>query len=206
MANLYSPFLVICEGRSEVNYIKELMQVGERLGIVSKMIPVDAQGGQCGDIIKKLDVLKRRNGNKTERIRIWVDDDLYVRNQTGADKRCALAFEKTPGGVKSKFRFSSHNFEDFLALHLDDEILREWIEVCRSRNHFSQPMHSGEYMPLVQKHLFPNYGKGDLPFELNEAAFRNLFRHNADSEIPFRSTFADFLKDEVFPPDTFAPG
>lgn len=111
MATLYSPFLVICEGRSEVNYIKELMQVRERLGITARIIPSDAHGGQCGDIVRAFDVLKRRNNNKTAQIRIWVDDDLYMRNQTGADKRCAAAFEKTPPDIKSKFRFSSHNFE-----------------------------------------------------------------------------------------------
>ncbi|MBQ6704745.1 MAG: RloB domain-containing protein [Opitutales bacterium] len=200
MVNLYKPFLVVCEGLSEENYIRALMQARECLGIRTNIIPKNVGSGQCGRVVRKFNEVRRQNKNNSEKIRIWVDDDLYVRNCTDGDKQCAKAFEGISVDVKSKFRFSSHNFEDFLALHLDDETLWGWIDICRSRNHFSVPMHSEEYMPLVQKHLFPNYGKGDLPFELNEAAFRNLFRHNADPEIPFRSTFADFLKNEVFPP------
>lgn len=200
MVNLYKPFLVVCEGLSEENYIRALMQARECLGIRTNIIPKNAGNGQCSHVVGKFKEVCRQNKNKAEQVRVWVDDDLYKRNYTDEDRRCAEAFKKVLPDIKQKFFFSSHNFEDFLALHLSDDRLGEWIDICRSRNHFSLPMYSEEYIPLVQKHLFPNYGKGDLPFELNEAAFRNLFRHNVDPEIPFRSSFADFLKNEVFPP------
>lgn len=197
MRPLFSPIHIVCEGDSEENYINALMQARERLGLRRYLLSHNACGGQCAAIVKKFKRLQ--NVNRNFEGRIWVDDDLYVRNENLADRQCAKSFENQTPAIRDKFLFCVHNFEDFLALHLEDDVLFGWIDICRANGHLESPMHSDEYMPLAQRYLFSKYRKGDLPFELNETAFRNLFRHNADLSVPLRSSFAAFLRREIFP-------
>ena len=50
------------------------------------------------------------------------------------------------------------------------------------------------YLPLVQKHLFADYKKGDIPFDINIQALNTLFSNN-EAPFIFRCDFADFIKE-----------
>ncbi|MDR2869971.1 MAG: hypothetical protein LBV04_05945 [Deferribacteraceae bacterium] len=121
---------------------------------------------------------------------IWVDKDIYLREQDLQDQY-AKKLVHMPD-----FMFNYMNFEDFLVMHLDIEILNEWESFCNANNHFTMPMTAATYEPLLREHIFKDYKKGSLPklFAITQDSLIKLFRHNKDNKIPFRSDFADFLE------------
>jgi len=186
MQKLYSQTIIVCEGHSEVAYIQQLNILLREIGVQAVLHPKLVGTGLYSFMMKKYREEKRKN-RRTE-ISVWVDYDLYARNYNN----CMTNYNK----IKDKIwvMFNRQNFEDFLALHLDDEKLKNWLNVCNAKNHFNNPMHSDMYVPLVQQHLFSDYKKGDLPLELTLEMIENLFRHHADSKILLSSDFTDFLK------------
>jgi len=186
MQKLHSHIIIVCEGHSEVAYIQELNRLLREIGARAVLLPKPVCTGFYKTVMNKYKA-ERKNNPRTE-IGVWVDYDLYARNNSN----CMTDYNKTKDKVQ--FMFNRQNFEDFLALHLDDGKLKNWLNVCNAKKHFNVPMHSDVYEPLVQRHLFSNYKKGDLPFELTLAMVENLFRHHADSEIPLNSDFTRFLR------------
>jgi len=186
MQKLYSQTIIICEGHSEVAYIQQLNRLLRESGVQVILHPKRVGTGLYSSVMKKYRAEKKQNP-RTE-IRVWVDYDLYARN----DRNCMVNYNKTKD--KIPFMFNVQNFEDFLALHLDDEKLRNWLGICKANDHFNVPMHSDVYVPFVQQHLFSNYKKGDLPFELTLEMVKNLFRHHTNSEIQLKSYFTEFLE------------
>ena len=185
--------IIICEGHSEVAYISEIRRLLRERNIAINLIPKKAINGFYDSIIKIYKKIRKENRGNTD-IRIWVDYDIYSRNEKG----CMTDYNKTKATIP--FMFSYQNFEDFLALHVDDDsVLQNWINVCAKNNHFQSPMHFEQYEPLVRKHLFLNYKKGYLPFELTEAKIKHLFRRycNPANSNTLSSDFTEFLKNEV---------
>jgi len=201
MQKLYPHTVIVCEGPSEVAYIQKLNRLLREIDMQAILSPKPVHTGIYKTVMDKYKAEKKNNPRT--KISVWVDYDLYARNNSN----CMTGYNETKDKVP--FMFSKQNFEDFLALHLDDEKLNNWLNVCNVNNHFRVPMHENVYEPLVKQHLFSNYEKGDLPFELTLAMIGNLFRHHADPKIPLRSDFTDFLK-RIFelktdlPPETLA--
>lgn len=187
--------IIICEGHSEMAYVSEIRRLLREQNIAINLIPKKAVNGFYDSVIKIYKQIRKENRGNAD-IRIWVDYDIYARNEKG----CMTDYNKTKANIP--FMFSYQNFEDFLALHVDDDgILQNWINVCTKNNHFQSPMHSEQYEPLVREHLFPNYKKGNLTFELTESKIENLFRRHKHPPTPnqtLSSDFTEFLKNEVF--------
>jgi hypothetical protein len=130
-------------------------------------------------------------------IGIWADFDLYHRNYNNL----ATQYEGKPAGIPD-FLFSFHNFEDFIALHLDDEWFEEWLRFGR-QGHFREPLHSCDYIPEFRR-ICPDYKKADVPVDfISWDSLRNLKRHLPEQPItnPWNwqglSGFADFLVHEL---------
>lgn len=182
--------IVICEGGSEVAYLQLLNRFLREQECALRFVARNAESGIFKFVQKKYREERRRNKNGT--FIVWVDDDLYVGNRNDTDKACATQFEALPPNVKKIFKFSRHNLEDFLASHLQDDVFEMWKSVCIQHNHFITPMFEEEALPLIREHLFPNYKKGECPFEeLTKEKLELLFSHNKE---PFKSSFADFLE------------
>ncbi len=190
MAILNKTIIVICEGRSERAYLQALNRFLREYGCFINFAPKVVGSGNCKDVLKKYSEEKKKN-RRSEFI-IWVDDDLYFGNRDDTDRRCAEKYNLLTPNQQQLFKFSKHNFEDFLVLHLEDEKLDLWKNICYKNDHFLRPMFSDKYEDLIRENIFPNYQKGEFPLEeLTQAHLDNLFRHNCE---PFESSFANYLE------------
>lgn len=185
---------VVCEGKSERNYLAALNRLLRDSGIgITLLSPNpkrrdDDGGGHFRNVVQKYKDLRRNNRNVQPWI--WVDWDLYLRN----DQHCMDLYEARPKGIPD-FLFSIHNFEDFLVIHNSTERVHEWMNICREHNHFDAPMHSEEYMHLF-KNQFPEYRKGEMPDSLamlSNEQVENALIHSLDANIPFKCDFIENL-------------
>ncbi len=177
--------LLVCEGPSERAYIQKLNRYFDEEEIPLQFIARPSNGGQFSQVIRKYREQKRNN--KKSIIKIWVDWDIYLRN----DAKNMDHYKAKPSDIPD-FLFSYLNYEDFLTMHLDSEILNKWRLSCNKRNHFTSPSHSSEYIEEFVKFI-GNYSKGEIPFEINKQSLDNLKKHQEDSSIPFKCDFADEL-------------
>jgi hypothetical protein len=85
------------------------------------------------------------------------------------------------------------NFEDFLSMHHDRSQMQRWWTSCVSRDHFTTPSHSNEYMPAFKAFIGGDYAKGDMPLAIKCNLLENLRTHQNDSSVPFKCDFAKEL-------------
>ena len=206
-------YLVICEGESECNYLGHLNRFLSTLPLPASGGPVAlrfipkptredpvkgrAIGCGSGDFTKVSKAYKaEQKKNRHATFAIWVDADLYVRNDKGNRDK----YESRPAGIPS-FNFSLLNFEDFLALHADEAHFAAWVEEMRKAGHFECPCHWEAYEPHCLK-VFPEYQKNRLPVDfMTKDRLTNLFRHldalpGIDTKgLTVEKTFATVLRD-----------
>lgn len=126
-------------------------------------------------------------------VAIIVDSDIYVRNANSQE--CSNSAAYAHKGDLPDFNFSLHNFEDFLALHFEDDLFEKWKGVFMARRHFDVPLQGREYASIWQslwkKYLgwrpdLPSlpYKKGVIPrgFVTLES-LANMIRHARDPLI-----------------------
>ena len=190
MSAMDTRILVVCEGASECNYLLHLQRLLRELpprvaegvplmliGLPKERDPLTLRQkgvgtGEFGKVVSAYRCEQRKN--PSARILVWVDDDLYVRD----DKACGTNYARRPSGIPD-FSFSVHNFEDFLALHFSDEQFKEWKRVFAATGHFQAPLHGTEYAPHFQQ-VWPQYKKADLPLGfVSVESLRNMIRHLA---------------------------
>lgn len=182
-----SSYIVICEGNSEYAYIQKLNRFLSENGYTFILNPKIVGCGHFKDVQRRYKI-EKKNNTRTP-IVIWVDKDTYIRNDCGDKDNYEAKNDNLP-----KFMFSIMNFEDFLALHTKPNKLEKWFQVCSRQKHHITPMKEDVYLPLVQKHLFADYKKGDIPFDINMQALNALFSNN-EAPFIFRCDFADFIKE-----------
>ena len=184
--------IVVCEGNSEYAYLQELNRF-----LRENEMPLYFKGevSDGGDFSKVNSCFRGNQKNNVKmHIVVWVDNDIYKRNDRGYRD----AYAKKPQGIPD-FKFNCENFEDFLVMHLPDDKVSDWQTICSNKGHFTNPLHSAQYLPLLSSAIFPNYKKGTLPESLtiNTESLHNLKCHNHDKTIPFRSDFAEFMIEEI---------
>lgn len=177
---------VVCEGKSEKAYITSLNRFFRENSIPCIINAESADNGRYKALSETRKRLSKRE-RKIKHLWIWADIDIYKRGD-----------DVLPPDV-SNIYFSSFNFEDFLILHLTDDKVSSWTDICAQSGHFRVPLHSKDYEPLFRK-IFPEYKKGELPQELNpltEEYLRNALRHSLDAQIPFKCTFIEELAEVI---------
>jgi len=199
----YKPsYHIICEGKSEFAYIQELLRYirDNDLKVKFTLRPYNAGGGDYNSLVEEYTKQKNTRKNDTNFI-IWCDDDIYLRNDNGNKDSYARKGKDVPD-----FSFNTHNFEDFLIMHLEDDILNKWVAVCNIGKHFQKPLYAkgkgGYEQLLADKEIFytkasnKKYIKGELPdtFEITEKGLQNLFKRQEDNKVFFKSAFIDFIK------------
>lgn len=197
--------LIVCEGESERAYLQRLQSFLEQQELPERAFapplificpePGVAKSGRIAALDRKYRALRRINPRDS--IQIWADFDLYHRNH----KACASQYRNKPKGLPN-FLFSFHNFEDFLALHWNEDRFAQWC-AFGEREHFRVPLHSNRYLEEFQK-IFPGYRKGDVPLDLiHWDSLRNLKRHRSHPpvsnphDVPNLRGFGDFLIAEI---------
>lgn len=192
LSDFYCPTYIICEGVCEVAYLRNLSQLlvtaPDRRDPFKPMI---AGGGDYSRVKKVFDRLRRDDRHFKDHpqdIQIWVDWDIYLRNEGDT----LTSYENRDSDVQ-KFLFSYMNYEDFLALHMPDDVLWKWIDICRRHGHFETPMTAATYVPLFRA-LVGDYEKPFLPFVLNRESFERLLKNCVDPNIPLKSDLAVYLR------------
>ena len=181
------PYIIICEGNSEYAYIQKLNRFLSENNYDFTLIAKIVGTGHYKEVQRKY--RNERKNNPKLPIEIWVDKDTYVRNDEGDKDN----YKKKPSKIPD-FLFSMMNFEDFLALHTDKKTLENWFQICSRKKHHLSPMKETEYLPLVKEHLFSNYSKGDIPFDITSERLEQLFKQKDIKEYFFRCGFADLLE------------
>jgi len=179
-------FILVCEGESEVAYIQELNRLLRELEINTTLRPICIGSGFFSKVVATYKSI-RKNNPRTKTY-IWVDWDIYARNE----RDCGTAYTHKPDGIPD-FCFSRQNFEDFLATHLSEDELNRWLEACQQNGHLAQPLHGDEYIPLFKSQLFPTYFKGNLPFELTEVRVRQMLENQSKPDMPLHCELADLI-------------
>lgn len=218
--NRRSIYIVVNEGASERTYLQSLrsflanrMPLGDdfcpRLDLIPRVTNGGAGGGAFPIVRKTFHAC--RQADRHMPVVIWVDADIYVRNATAGERRNAEAYAKKRG--LPDFCFSVMNFEDFLALHFDDDIFDQWYNAISATGHFGKPLLGDVYAPVFASIWAlqisrlgisgVEYAKGELPVDfISVATLGNMMRHASDSRMQalFRAntssqTFAEFLTD-----------
>lgn len=178
---------VICEGTSEENYIKEINKFFRENSINVSLYPINVGNGSFSQVYKKFKKVK--NINKNQEVVIWVDRDIYKRN----DKE-RLLYQNKSKSVPD-FKFNDYNFEDVIVLHLPEDRILEWKNICIENNHFNIPMTSEVYIPLFRTNIIENYEKGNFPLEIFDTnTILGAIRNNNDININFHSDFLSFIQ------------
>ncbi len=179
--------LVICEGASEESYLRELNRALREKDINVVFTPFPVGNGNYSAVVKLYKKLKK--DNPRSKFIIWIDKDIYHRNEN----KNMDAYKKKPRGIPD-FCFNYYNFEDFLSLHLNDDLLNSWEQICKQNHHFTTPMFAKTYESLFQN-ILSNYSKGNFPwdtFDLRKLA--TAFKNNKNSTIQFSSDFLNELE------------
>lgn len=188
-----NPILLVCEGSSEENYIIQLNRLFRYPDSDCKVfIPCNAHSGRYSLIRKKFEEVQKRNKKQKDKIKIWLDKDLYIREGTEENSRY-----NSKDYLILQCLFSLMNFEDYLALHCMPKIVEDWQSICESNNHFVAPMHASQYEKLFNKFISKNfsaeYRKGDVPFELTQETILQLFDNLRSKQFKFENDFGIYL-------------
>lgn len=178
--------IIICEGLSEVAYLTSLNRLLVRQEFSAFCKPVHAQSGYFSSVANA--VREVRRGNRKSDIFVWVDKDIYVR-----EKQCIDAYNNKKNNIPD-FWFSWMNFEDFLMLHKDSAELREYVGQLEALNHFFSPLTASEHGRIFRQY-FPNYVKGEIPFELDKNILDKLFNNLKATKV--RCDFGEWLLDQL---------
>ncbi len=179
-------YVIVCEGNSENAYIQELNRFLDDGDYSFTFVSNPIRNGHYKAVTSKYQDVKRKSPRSD--IFIWVDKDTYQRNDDNDGDNYSRKPSKFPD-----FMFSFFNFEDFLVMHMDEMIVLKWQDICEKHGHFENPMYSEQYMPLLRENIFPNYKKGEIPFEITKENFENLLRNQQNLNIKFKCDFAEMI-------------
>ena len=187
------PYLLICEGDSEFAYVQELNRFLNEQGLPIVFVAHNAGGGGFKNLRQVCRTMKTRKNGRTF---VVADKDIYCRDDNGNGAMYDREWKHMP-----PFLFQYWNFEDFLLMHFPAEILSAWRAEAERSGHLTNPLHSGEFMPVFTAFCASNstalgfvfsYEKGDIPFALTKAHMECLFTNNEAGGFP-HSELAELL-------------
>jgi hypothetical protein len=196
-------YLVVCEGPSERAYLQRLASLLEkslppqddgyspRLKLIPKITNEPTGGGDFKLVRNRYNQLCKESPRLNKIV--WVDCDIYIRNGTEKERQNAKSYFENRGRLP-EFHFSVMNYEDFLAMHFEDDLFIAWKGIMGNAQHFKKPLHSKEYEklfnPIWQRHLTSlgcspcDYMKGDLPVDfITVASLNRMIRRCQDQEL-----------------------
>lgn len=165
---------ILCEGNSETNYITRLNKFLDNEGYNFTFQSENLHGS----LLSKTDTEKSAYNKITNKFKnllskskkglfvIWLDDDVFKRQQLKKDILENLLKNFNSIHKKIKIIYSYENFEDFLSMHLEQELFEQWERICLEQNHFETPMISTVYEPLIRT-IIKGYSKEKLPSEIH---------------------------------------
>lgn len=185
-------YIILCEGSSEVAYIQILNRILNDNNINISFAVKEIGTGHFSNVEKAYKKQCKEN-KKLEKV-IWVDKDIYKRNDRDNNTKYSNKEPNIPD-----FLFTTYNFEDFLVMHLDDNISDNWYQILNTQNHFNMPLKSDKYIPLIKEKIaiFNNYEKGNIPFKITIDHIKQAYKIHQKSTINFKCDFLEFINDNV---------
>lgn len=187
----HKTYIILCEGNSEYAYIQILNRILLENNINISFAAKEIGTGHFSDVEKAYKKQCKEN-KKLEKV-IWVDKDIYKRNDKDNDTKYASK-KNVPD-----FLFTTYNFEDFLVMHLDDDIINSWEQILNTNGHFNQPLVATVYEQLIKDSItiFTDYKKGVIPFEITLDNIRHAYKIHQNQNIKFKSDFLYFIHEYV---------
>ncbi len=185
-------YIILCEGSSEVAYIQILNRILNDNNINISFAVKEIGTGHFSDVEKAYKKQCKEN-KKLEKV-IWVDKDIYKRNDRNNNTKYAKKKNNIPD-----FLFTIYNFEDFLVMHLGDDTINSWEQILNTNGHFNQPLISDEYEQIIKDNIaiFKDYKKGIIPFDITLDNIKQAYRIHQNSNIKFKSDFLDFVNEHI---------
>lgn len=188
-------YIAVVEGSSEYQYLQRLNSFltrdimpsddgAPRLVFSARPKNGGVGGGNFTQVRK---AYRNAKGEKAKaEIILVVDLDIYIRGETVQEKQNAREYAAKKN--MPDFHFSIMNFEDFLALHFDDDLFVRWYETFFTAGHFNKPLIAAEYIkhfaPIWESAYKSKYCKGELPSNfITPKALNNLRRHVKDERV-----------------------
>lgn len=188
----HKTYVILCEGSSEFAYIQILNRILNDNSINKSLVAAVIGTGHFSDVEQVYK--KQYKKNKKLEKHIWVDEDIYKRN----DKYNGTKYSNKDAAIPN-FLFNKYNFEDFLVMHLDDDTIDYWEQTLNIKGHFSIPLKAKEYIPLIKEKIkiFNNYEKGVLPFDITLDNIKQAYSIHQNPNIKFKSDFLDFINEYI---------
>lgn len=183
-------YIIVCEGFSEKAYLQELNRYLDDNNYPFTFVAKPIKNGHF--VPAKIKYNEVRQQNHKDKIYIWVDNDTYIRNDEGDREK----YNKKPKNIPD-FLFNYNNFEDFLTMHMPDDILAKWQEICRKNKHFESPLHATSYMPLYKGNVLHYYEKANMPFPITTELLTQALKNQKNASVLFKSDFLNLLKDLI---------
>ncbi len=189
MTKTFKVYHIICEGSSEEAYLKELNKYLRSNGFEVYLKLYNLYGIAEYSKIKKKYRNVRRCAKKTDKILAWLDNDVFKRGKLSKDE-----LRRILGGFYN-IKYNYENFEDFLVMHLSDEKVNCWQEICRKESHFSEPMNNKAVAKFIHQ-IFSGYSKGSLPgeFQINAETLERLNINQEKSSVQSKSDFVEVIR------------
>jgi hypothetical protein len=180
---------IICEGKSEVSYIERLNRFFDNNDIncsfktynLRGVVPVKDKS-EKSSYTKILNIYRNEvlfSKEKGELVILWLDDDMFIEKTLNKD-RLRSQFSKECGNNQIIFCYNYENFEDFLVMHLEEDVFLSYYRECDAKQHFKKPLRANEYSIIMEQYAFKNYNKGKLPdnFIIDENSLKNASERN----------------------------
>lgn len=205
------PIYFICEGRSENNYLNLLNKFFDENNInyifqynnvnLEGVFPNkgDLEANTCYSKMIKFFKEKFAQNIRSGTFVFWLDDDVFKRKEINKSSLEKIITEKFSSKNKEiRFIYSYENFEDFLVMHLDDDKINKWQNICEKCNHFKNPMKAKIYEEKFRE-IFPNYQKHILPDKIviDNSKMKLLYDRQQNSQIKFKCDLIDFIRNKI---------
>lgn len=191
---------ILCEGRSEENYIKLLnLTLQKEYAILDlTLIPYSFNGGLTYSdfttrIKNKIKEIKRDGVTPRDKLYLWIDKDVFLRKYP--NKQEIFKAEISNNKLSIILVYNYMNFEDFLILHYSEQIILNLQKKLEKKKHFLKPLIAKDYEPIYET-IIQDYIKGRLPnsFKLNLDKIKQCVINMDNEKYKFKSEIKEILE------------
>lgn len=188
---------ILCEGDSEVGYITKLnkfLDNGNYNFIFHSNNLHGCLKSKTSPYSKIVSNFEEFSKGIKGQFLIWLDEDMFKRGQLKENILKNKLKKFISIHRKVEIIYSTQNFEDFLSMHLEQELFEKWEEICLKQNHFNNPMISTVYEPLM-KTIIKDYSKGKLPSEIyiDDSIIERLKNRQDDKNFHAKCDLINFI-------------
>ena len=196
---------IICEGKTENNYIQALNNFIWNAGIENIVLTsININGCTTKNYLYRINnCFIKELRQKVSKVFIWLDKDIFIRaNKNIDDIKTEIIKKLKSSGSKNKnteieIIFNTMNGEDLMMLHESKEISECWSQTLQKCNHATVPLESKDVqikINEINKQYKTNYKKGNAII-LNDETLKNFKSNNENPLIQMHSEIIELIKE-----------